>query len=114
MNNCNAFKPLTKDDVANVFDISLRTVENWLNAGLLPPPTKLGHRVYWHPGAFYAWLDHRLAVNAEAIVELHREPEPTRQAMPEKPDALTKPTTGKGELVKLRSRTQAQLDALVR
>lgn len=51
------FKPLTKENVAEVLGISLRTVENWVNDGTLIAPRKLGNRVYWHPSAFYEWLD---------------------------------------------------------
>lgn len=56
------FQPLSKADVARVLDVCVRTVEGWVNSGEMPPPAKIGARVYWHPGVFYAWLDKRLQV----------------------------------------------------
>lgn len=52
MTICNAFKPLTKEHIADVLGVSLRTIENWVGDGTLPAPKKLGNRVYWHPNAF--------------------------------------------------------------
>lgn len=54
------FTPLSKQAVADLLDISIRSVENWINEGILPPPAKLGNRVFWHPDAFYGWLSQRL------------------------------------------------------
>lgn len=51
------FKPLTKDEVAEILGVSIRTVENYVNDGQMPAPASLGRRVYWHPDLFYAWLD---------------------------------------------------------
>jgi len=62
MNQHPAFKPLTKDCVAGVFGVSTRTIENWVNEGLMPAPVCLGNRVFWHPDVFYSWLDQRLRV----------------------------------------------------
>ena len=50
------FRPLKKEDVADVLGVSVRTVENWVDDGLLIAPKKLGNRVSWHPTAFYGWL----------------------------------------------------------
>lgn len=54
------FTPLSKQAVADLLDISIRSVENWINEGILPAPAKLGNRVFWHPDAFYGWLSQRL------------------------------------------------------
>jgi len=54
------FTPLSKQAVADLLDISIRSVENWINEGILPAPAKLGNRVFWHPDAFYGWLSKRL------------------------------------------------------
>lgn len=54
------FTPLSKQAVADLLDISIRSVENWINRGILPAPAKLGNRVFWHPDAFYGWLSQRL------------------------------------------------------
>jgi predicted DNA-binding transcriptional regulator AlpA len=112
MTTANAFKPLSKEDLADVLGVSIRTIENWVNEGILPSPTKLGNRVYWHPNAFYAWLDRRLSAEpamAEAAHDMVAEPQPARA----KPKVRGQSATAKTELDKVRSRTQAQLDALM-
>jgi predicted DNA-binding transcriptional regulator AlpA len=60
MDNQTAFKPLTKEDIGKILGISNRCIENWVNAGTLIPPVKLGNRIYWHPDVFYAWLTRQL------------------------------------------------------
>jgi predicted DNA-binding transcriptional regulator AlpA len=112
MTTATAFKPLSKEDLANVLGVSIRTIENWVNEGILPAPTKLGNRVYWHPNSFYAWLDRRLsadAATAEALQASATEPEPARA----RPKARGQSTAAKTELDKVRNRTQTQLDALM-
>jgi len=52
-----AFQPLSKSDVAEILGISIKCLDNWVNSGILLPPAKLGNKVYWHPDAFYEWLD---------------------------------------------------------
>jgi DNA-binding transcriptional MerR regulator len=52
-----AFKPLSREDVAGVLGISIRTLENWVKQGRLPAPTSIAGRRYWHPERFYATLD---------------------------------------------------------
>ena len=68
-----SFQPLSKSDVARALGVCVRTVESWVNAGEIPPPAKIGARVYWHPRTFYAWLDKRLQVPApiEPSVSTH-------------------------------------------
>jgi predicted DNA-binding transcriptional regulator AlpA len=108
----NAFKPLTKNDLADVLGVSTRTIENWVNDGTLPGPSKLGNRVYWHPNTFYAWLDLRLsadAATADALQDATAAPQPR----PEKSKARSQPSTAKNELAKVRNRAQAQLNALM-
>jgi len=112
MTTANAFKPLSKEDLADVLGVSIRTVENWVNEGILPPPTKLGNRVYWHPNTFYEWLDRRLSADAatgEVSQDITTEPQPARA----KPKARGQSATAKTELDNVRNRTQAQLDALM-
>lgn len=58
------FSPLTKKDVAQVLNVTPRTIENWTSEGIMPAPTTLGGRVFWHPDIFYAWLDTRLREGA--------------------------------------------------
>ena len=106
-----AFKPLSKHDLADVLGVSLRTIENWVNEGVLPAPTKLGNRVYWHPNVFYGWLDRRLSADA-APVDAAEDAELAAKPLPEKSKARAKPATAKNELEKLRNRNQRQLDEL--
>jgi predicted DNA-binding transcriptional regulator AlpA len=64
-----AFVPLSKQAVADILGISVRSVENWINEGILPTPVKLGNRVYWHPDVFYEWLSNRLKASPVEAVE---------------------------------------------
>ncbi|MCU4119731.1 helix-turn-helix transcriptional regulator [Variovorax sp. N23] len=59
------FKPLTKEDVAEVFRVTPRTVENWVGQGLMPAPINVGNRVFWHPDVFWGWLNELLRVSAD-------------------------------------------------
>lgn len=52
-----AFKPLSREDVAGILGISIRTLENWVKQGRLPAPASIAGRRYWHPERFYAALD---------------------------------------------------------
>lgn len=106
-----AFKPLTKDDIAEVLGVSLRTIENWVNDGTVPAPKRLGNRVYWHPTVFYGWLEQRLttdeaASHGEGAVALSP---PAAQAV--------KPVRGirmaKTESDRLRSSERAKSEALL-
>lgn len=76
------FTPLTKQAVADSLGISIRTIENWINEGILPAPTRLGGRVYWHPDVYYSWLSRRLKEEpvVEPTFEVVEKPEPTRRA----------------------------------
>jgi hypothetical protein len=47
---------LTKQDVWDVYGISVRCLETWIKRGLVTPPTHIGGRRYWHPERFYADL----------------------------------------------------------
>ena len=97
-----AFIPLTKQAVADHLDISARSVENWINEGILPAPVKLGNRVYWHPDVFFGWLSKRLQ-------------EPTVEGQEVKPTRLDeRPSKGSSNAVgeTLRTRTQRKLARL--
>ena len=50
------FRLLGKADVQAIFGISIRCLEKWIKQGLVPPPTCVGGRRYWHPETFYAEL----------------------------------------------------------
>jgi len=53
-------QPLFKTDVAARLGVSIRTVENLVQRGEIPPPVSIGGRVLWHPEVFNEWLDERL------------------------------------------------------
>jgi excisionase family DNA binding protein len=108
MTTTNAFKPLTKDDVADVLGVSLRTIENWVNERTLPAPKKLGNRVYWHPAVFYAWLEHQLTV--EETLPTNFQPPMEK---PQKAARKSQVKSSKSEVDMLRSRDQAKIDALL-
>lgn len=112
MSTSNAFKPLSKHDLADVLGVSIRTVENWCNDGTLPAPSKLGNRVYWHPNTFYSWLDRRLSVDAATADALQESPT-VQPPPPQKSKPRCQPATAKTELDKIRGRTQTQLNALM-
>lgn len=107
------FKPLTKNDIADVLGVSLRTVENWVNDGTVPAPKKIGNRVYWHPNVFYAWLEQRLmnGVADEAATEgavlLHQADEIKSKS--QKPRAKAAGT----ELDLLLAREESKLQAML-
>ena len=100
-----AFTPLTKQAVADSLGISIRSVENWINDGLLPAPAKLGNRVYWHPDVYYAWLSHRLKADPsdEPPSEPADAPEPVRRA----------PASADKTAECMRAGTQRKLDRLL-
>lgn len=60
------FKPLTKEEIAEILDVSIRTVENFVSEGLMPAPVSLGRRVYWHPDLFYSWFDSYLRAQSSS------------------------------------------------
>ncbi len=111
MNFAAAFKPLTKDDIADVLGVSGRTIENWVNDGTLPAPKRLGNRVYWHPGVFFGWLEHRLVGEDAGVEGQPVTPEPG-PAMPPAPSSRgAKPA--KTEVERLRARDRAKLSAVM-
>jgi predicted DNA-binding transcriptional regulator AlpA len=58
--NTVAFIPLSKQDVAGILGVSIRTIENFVARGRMPAPAHIGARVLWHPDVFYSWLDQAL------------------------------------------------------
>lgn len=51
------FKLVTKADVAQVFGVCTKTIDNYIRDGLLPAPTPFASREYWHPEVFRNFLD---------------------------------------------------------
>lgn len=58
------FVPMTKECVAEVLGVSIRTVENLVKSERMPAPGYIGGRVLWHPDVFYGWLDQALRASA--------------------------------------------------
>lgn len=58
------YQPITKEDAARILSVSKRTIDNWLADGTIVQPKSIGRRLYWHPDAFYQWLDERLGVTS--------------------------------------------------
>jgi predicted DNA-binding transcriptional regulator AlpA len=99
-----AFTPLTKQAVADSLGISIRSVENWINDGILPAPAKLGNRVYWHPDVYFGWLSQRLKADSSAEPQSApaQVPEPIRRA----------PASADKTVVSLRASTERKLARL--
>lgn len=110
MNTAAPFKPLTKDDIADVLGVSSRTIENWVNDGTLPTPKRLGNRVYWHPGVFFGWLEQRLVSDDDATPSALLASESPRQqpTVPRQSGAQR----SSSDIERLRRRDQAKLRAL--
>ncbi|MDL5032704.1 helix-turn-helix domain-containing protein [Pelomonas sp. APW6] len=111
MNFAAAFKPLTKDDIADVLGVSGRTIENWVNDGTLPAPKRLGNRVYWHPGVFFGWLEQRLVDDSASVEAQSVAPEPVPATRRTASPRGGKPA--KTEVERLRARDHAKLSALM-
>jgi excisionase family DNA binding protein len=118
MTNFLVFKPLSKDDVAEVLGVSVRTIENWVSEGTLLAPVKFGGRVYWHPKRFFEGLDRRLSgddadgrLADDAPRDEPAEPVPVSGGHVRAPSRSSR---AEHEREKLRRRNQEQLDALSR
>lgn len=48
---------LTRDEVANILDISMPTLNQWEKEGVIPKPKRLGKRVYWVRQNFVDFLE---------------------------------------------------------
>lgn len=50
-------KLITKADAAEAFSVSVKTIDNYIKDGKLPPPTLFVSKEYWHPEDFRAFLE---------------------------------------------------------
>lgn len=109
------FRPLTKESVADILGVCVRTIDNWVNDGTLIAPRKLGSRPYWHPRTFYAWLDQALS----APLPAERQDASDALASANSPKAPPSPTKTKAaaptksESDAIRARDRAKLEALL-
>ena len=111
MQPTSAFKPLTKADIGDVLAVSLRTVENWVSDGTLPPPAKIGNRVFWDPDLFYGWL--KLALTTGNPTDKLSTEGESKTVASRKAPSRGGAKSNRSELDALRVRTQSKLDALV-
>jgi hypothetical protein len=58
-----AFKLVTKADAAFAFDVCIRTIDKYIRTGVLPQPTAVGAKEYWHPADFMTHVDRLLGRN---------------------------------------------------
>lgn len=50
------FQPVFKADAASLLRVCERTIDNYIQSGLLPKPTRFGLREMWLPDVFYGHL----------------------------------------------------------
>ena len=55
---------ITKDEVAALLRVSLRTVTTYMSQGLLPQPLQLGRKLLWDEGSLMQFLQARVATPA--------------------------------------------------
>jgi excisionase family DNA binding protein len=68
------YQPITKESAAALLAVSKRTVDNWIADGTIIAPSAIGRRVYWHPDAFFRWLDEKLGADRSRQPVLVRPP----------------------------------------
>ena len=101
------FKPITREEAAEILSVSLSTLDNMIAAGAMPAPRTIGssRRKYWHPTLFYAWLDQQL--RAEPTAEAST---PPQAAAPRKAAGRTS-ATPLGLAERARARNAARISA---
>jgi excisionase family DNA binding protein len=62
VNVISPFRPITREEAANILKVSLSTLDNIVAAGVMPAPRSIpgSRRKYWHPEVFYPWLNQQL------------------------------------------------------
>lgn len=108
-----AFKPLCKDDIADVLGVSIRTVENWVDEGRIPRPTRLGHRVYWHPTLFFEWLSQYLMVGGATSNDCEPRAARPEEDVPVKKDSVKSAKEARSSAERELAKLQAQARASV-
>jgi len=54
-------KLLTRQDAAKILGVTVRTLNNLIHSRELPPPKRIGRRVYWLEDEFESFLRKRLS-----------------------------------------------------
>lgn len=57
MPNCQEFRLVTRADVAQMFGVCVKTVDNYIKEGLLPQPVQFASREYWHPDDMQSFME---------------------------------------------------------
>ena len=102
-----AFKPLSREDVAALLGISLRTLGNWRNEGLLPEAVTIGSRCYWHPERFFNFLNARLLADSSGA----EQPSVTAQPKLARQPKVEPSSVGQRAVAASQSQTASMLDA---
>ena len=72
------YKLITKEAAAELLCVSKRTIDNWIADNVLPMPTNIGRRVYWHPDVFREWQDKTFGIQATTDDKVISQPRPGR------------------------------------
>lgn len=51
------FRLVTRADVAQIFGVCVKTIDNYIQQGLLPQPVAFASKEYWHPDDIKIFLD---------------------------------------------------------
>jgi hypothetical protein len=60
---------MTKEDVAQALQCSVRNIEKLIQSGGMPGPGRVAGRSFWHPNIFYEWLDAVLRQTATSSID---------------------------------------------
>ncbi len=90
MDPTTGFRLVTKADAAAVFGVCVRTIDNYINEGLLPRPVQFASKEFWHPESFQAFIDRTFrepASNTEEQSSAQQVPDrPTMKSGPKRTD----------------------------
>jgi phage terminase Nu1 subunit (DNA packaging protein) len=92
------FEPVTKKRAAAILQVSIRTLDYWLEHsvehGEMPKPKRVGRHCYWHPDEFFGWLSKRLKpvpdktgtpIDNKTPATLTQTPSPEAEQAPSRP-----------------------------
>lgn len=80
MVSSSGFRLLSKADAAAVFGVCLKTIDNYIESGLLPRPVQFASKAYWHPEEFQSFIDKTFRTTAPATAEEPAQPVTDRKA----------------------------------
>lgn len=72
---------MTKDEVASMLRVSVRTLTTYMSQGLLPQPLQLGRRLLWEQGAVIQFIQPKPALASHTS-------EPVKRGRPRKAMAV--------------------------